>query len=301
MEQSSNEEILQQLHQNPDEDTRRDLMERLYTQNIRLIQKFAQPYINAGMEAEDALQEGYIALCEAVARYDPTGGASFSTYFVQWIRAIVGRAAQNTGSHNHIPVKAQKLLFQYKRAVEVFQKTTGRNPTDRYLKRKLNVSDKALSNIKATYHAYITKSLSAPIVDTEGSLLCGDTVADLEDPISTICDRISAQQDAVKLWAEVDNLEESQAEVIRMRYGGEGKTLTATSERLGIGRSQVQTAEFKAIRNLRRNKVIRQMAEDRRYLTYAYRGSFERFRTSGASITEWIVLKRLDWRNEDDD
>lgn len=295
-----NEEILQQLNQEPNDDTRRELMAQLYTQNIGLIQRFSQPYINAGMEAEDALQEAYIALHEAVTRYDPNGGASFSTYLVQWIRATVGRQYTETEYIKRIPAYMQDRIYKYNKLREGYFQATGREPTEAYIRRKLDLSEKQVQAIRQTIREAAPLSFNELIPGAEkGGLTYEETIPDARDMITDLCDDLSAQQDAARLWEQVEALEDTQTQVIKTRYQ-EGQTVTATAERLGIGRSRVQTAEYKALYRLRRNKTVKQIAEDRRYLRYAYKGGTNRFKNSGASIVEWITIKRLDRREEDD-
>ena len=66
------------------EDTAGNML-KLWQQNKGFIAKMAKKY-QGYAEMDDMMQEGYIALCEAVRQYDPEQGVTFLHYAAFWIR-----------------------------------------------------------------------------------------------------------------------------------------------------------------------------------------------------------------------
>ena len=289
----SNESILKLLDVTPDDDTRRDLMELLYTQNIKLIQKAIKPYIGAGMEAEDGLQEGYIALCQAVEHFQKDSGATFSTYLVTQIRATVGRAFKDTNHIKRLPSYLQDRIYRYNRVRAEYMTEAGEEPTDRYLQQQLKLSAEQLDSLRRAMYTASTVSLSQPIgQDPEDGGTLEDIIPDEADAIGAAFDRLSAEQDAAELWAAVDSLEDSQADTIRSRYQG-GRTLAETGHALGISVEQVRQRETKALHRLRRMKEVKRIGADRGYTSMVYAGGLSRFKNTQVSIVEYIALRRM--------
>lgn len=60
-----------------------------------LVKSQAKLYLRPGIEMDDLVQEGYMGLCRAAQKYDPSRGAKFSTYAVRWIRSFAWRYVRN--------------------------------------------------------------------------------------------------------------------------------------------------------------------------------------------------------------
>jgi len=90
----------------------------LIKSNLKLASSVAHKYRSFGsIPVEDLEQEGFLGLIEAVPRYDPAKGATFSTYASYWIRArVLARvmadyALVKIGSNQ----QERKLFFRLKR------------------------------------------------------------------------------------------------------------------------------------------------------------------------------------------
>ena len=83
-------------------------MAALYGQMKGFIHSVAWKYRGQGVELEDLAQEGFLALYDAAAGYDPNQGASFSTYGEKWIRARLARYIQANGSSLCSPATSRK-------------------------------------------------------------------------------------------------------------------------------------------------------------------------------------------------
>jgi RNA polymerase sigma-32 factor len=68
------------------------LARRLVEANLGLAISVARRMDRSGGRwLPDLIQEAYLGLMEAVPRFDPRRGVSFSTYATYWIRAYVGK------------------------------------------------------------------------------------------------------------------------------------------------------------------------------------------------------------------
>lgn len=288
----SNEDIVKQIRETGDPD--RALILQLYEQNNGLIKQFVRPYVAAGLEQEDALQQAYFAVVEAVEHYDPEAGALFSTCLMYWVRATVGRELQGTAHTKRIPAHMQERIAQYKRFVREHEAVTGSRPADSLICRHLNVSPAQLENLRRTIYEAGMLSLSEPLpgADDPADTL-ETTIADSADRIQDTIDRMAEEQAAREIWAEVDALGADPARVIRARYA-DGLTRQAAAEKLNKTPAGIQRAEGRALRDLQHNKTIKRIARDFGYTSRdLYGGSLSAFRNMGSSAVEWAVLKHL--------
>lgn len=284
----TNEQIIERIRTTGDET--RELIAQLYTQNTGLILKTSAPYIDAGMEPDDAMQEGYIALVQAVNNYDPKAGAAFSTYLCYWIRATVARAFCNTGNVKRLPASVTRQIYQYKKICQECERETGRAPDDSYLRACMGVNPDQLEFLRQVIRESAVSSLSEKMPGAE-DLTIADSVPDPADMIGDACDAIDDERAARELWATVDALQDNQPEILKLRYR-ECRSINATAEQLQTTPGKVKRAESYGLRRLRNSKKIKQIAGDCGYSTAAlFGGSLARFKTTGSSIIEETVLK----------
>ena len=287
----SNEQLVDQIRK--DTVNRPELLEQLYQQNRPIIFQSVKSFINAGLEEDDAMQTAYFGLLEAVDRYDPERGL-FATYLPYWVKAAVSRSMRNTGSVKRIPSYMTDLIGKYSQFRQRWQQETGQDPDDHILRLVLGISQEMLDRVRLTIREKDACSISDQITGAEDLTLedaIPDPLVDVEgDAIAAVDD----DRDAVRIWEAVDNLPENRAEVIRLRYKGQ-KTMTATGEALGISRERARQQEDKALRALKRNKTILQIGKSRGYGgSKMFHGSLGRFRDTGSSIVEAIVLHKLE-------
>ncbi len=79
----------------------------LWQQNRNFIHTIAIHYQGCA-ELEDLEQEGYLALYDAVDRFDPMLLYAFITYAAYWIRQRMRRYIENCGRTVRIPVHEQE-------------------------------------------------------------------------------------------------------------------------------------------------------------------------------------------------
>lgn len=89
------------------------------------------------------------------------------------------------------------------------------------------------------------------------------------DDGTNVIEKIERTQLRSFLEKEIEGVSPRQARVLRLRYGlddGEPKTQQEVAEVLGVGRMMVSYIETAALRKLRKNKQVRQLAKE--YMEY---------------------------------
>ena len=285
----SNEEMVEQIRSGSGD--RQELLQRLYEVNKGIIYRTVKTYISGGMEEQDAMQEAFLGLLEAVERYDPDRG-SFISCLCLWVRAVVGKWHSATSEQKRIPVHMRNRIRKYLKIMQEWQQATGEDPPDPILRHELGISQEQLQDMRRAIREMDPVSLSDPVPGAE-DLTIGDCLPDpLEDVEEQIIETVDAERDAVRIWETVDSLPDKQPEILRSRYKQQ-RSVRQTGENLDLTPAQVRLGEYKALRKLRHNWKILQIVEDGRYCSQVYKGGLQRFRNSGSSIEEYYILKRM--------
>jgi len=268
-------------------------MLQLWQQNQGMIGKLARRYSSMADE-EDLMQEGYLALYEAVDHYRPHEGASFLTYALFWIKQRMIRYGSSNGTIR-VPAQAGEQARRYRKLISDFTMQVGRRPTEREICYYMGVTGEMLGSIQKVAQMAQIDSLDTPVEGTEG-LTIGDIVASPGSEESTIMNEMQAEQLKAVLWPLVDSLPDDQPKVIRARYQ-EGKPLRVIGEEMGCTINQARQIEYKGLRELRKPSRCRKLRpyQDEYISTHAYRGcGAETFIHTWESSTERTALQLID-------
>ena len=227
----------------------------------------------------------------ALELWTPEGGASFSSYAFQWIRATMKRYIENNGSIVRLSSHQLERIHKYKQAVERFSQSFGKNPSSRELAFYLGITPDEVDKIKRDAQFLNVRSFNEIIGDDE-SLTLGDTIEDEKNGVEDALDEIQNQELSLLLWSLVDTLEENESEVLRERYK-EGLTLQTCGDKLGLQKEEVRQIEMKALRKMRKPSIRRQLEPyiEERALSIARQSTgLGAFRRTFASSPERAVL-----------
>ena len=242
----SNEELIQAISAGGN---RRQLMLELWKQNKKLIYKIAERY-KGYMPLDDLMQEGYIALDNAVRLFDASMGYAFSTYLVNCLKRRFYRLCAEKGSVIHIPQHVYIKLMDFKRKEAELTARLGRKPLMAELMIYTGFSRKEIKSLDAAAAAVTVKSLDIPIAGDDQDITLADVVADKRDYIGDCTEDISRQQESTAIWSIVDELPDKQGDIIKERYI-RNATLEETAKAVGISKSRVFTQEMKAMQALK--------------------------------------------------
>lgn len=172
-----------------------------------------------GQDREEFLQEGKIGFLRAVDHYDPTCGAKLITYAAKAIWSSVLRYWQDRGETVHIPTRIHNLAAH------------GEIPEGVELPRE-KVSFDSPSIHRDRDSATLGEVLSVDTEDAETSL--------------------AREQELKLVVSMIDRLRAPHTrDIMRRLYTGDGSTLSAVGEAMGLSRERVRQIEAKALDEIR--------------------------------------------------
>ena len=216
--------------------------QRLICSHLRFVVRMARAYRSYGLPLSDLVQEGTVALIQAIRRYDPNRGARLATYAMWSIRAALQEQVVSSWSLVRIgTTSTQRSLFLKLRRLSAELRESadalGEEMLDALARRfGLPVPEVAALAARASAR---DRSLDAPAA----SAVCDER----PDP------EAAAEQ---RLWSgllarAVAMLPEREAAIIRGRYFGErAASFAGLGRELGLSKDRVRQLEEKALRQL---------------------------------------------------
>ncbi len=235
-----------------------EALNRLILSNIKFVVSMANRYKNTGVSLSDLINQGNLGLVEAAKRFDPDKGVKFISYAVWWIRqAMIQLLAEQSGTVK-LPIKQASLLYKINEAIETLSKQYHREPTSEEISEYLKIPKENVENILMVSRNYL--SFESPIKDGEDR-----TFLDLmESKAIKVEDEVINQTLKDTLQSLIQELDEREANILRMRYGLDGETpmtLEEVGNLLKISRERVRQIEARALSKLRK-KAIKKRLQD---------------------------------------
>lgn len=217
--------------------------------NLRLVVNIARGYLGKGLNLEDLIEEGNLGLMRAVEGFDGGMDTRFSTYASFWIKQSIRRAVMNQGKPIRLPAYMVSLLSKWRRVTVALTERLKRPPTIEEVGKALKLSKKKVGIVAKA----IRVNNLGPHNDSsdEDQAFLDDT---LTDDRSKSPDELLIESDSLeRILSRLDQLEEREALVVRMRFGLEPyppMTLREVGERLGLTRERVRQLENHALMQL---------------------------------------------------
>ncbi len=184
----------------------------------------------------------------------------------------------------------QESFFAFLKAVESYEPEKGYKLLT-YMTYHLRNVFKELTGIRKNKCEGLNSSYSlhTPINDDIELI---ETIADNSEDIAEVERRLYNETLRTDLDNALELLPHTQSCILKEVYY-KGLTVAETAGKLNITESKARGAKETGLRELRRNKTIRQYRDDV-ISRYAYRGGFRLWKHSGYSSTEWTAFKLLD-------
>lgn len=236
----------------------------LLERNMLLVVKFANIYVNRGLDIEDLIQEGFIGLQKALMKYDPNKEAAFSTYAVLWIKQSIRRALADKSRTIRVPAHAFDEMVKVLLARDTLAEKLEENPTFDQIAHEVNMPvDKVISLF----------AIAEPIVSLN-STINDEEVQELEefisdgkenyDDFSIDYKRRLIHEEILKTLNNV-GLTDREKSILFSRYGfiegSEAKTLEEIAIDQGLTRERIRQILISIQNKIVKSPYIYQLAE----------------------------------------
>jgi RNA polymerase sigma-B factor len=156
------EELLAQVEATDDAEERERLRQEVVLLTMDLADTVARRYRSRGIDHEDLVQVGRMALVKAVRGYRCGAGNSFPAYAVPTISGEIKRHFRDFGWAVRPPRRLQELRAGLAAAEDTLRQELGREPTREELGAALVADAEQVAEAQLTATAYHCMSLDAP-------------------------------------------------------------------------------------------------------------------------------------------
>ena len=159
----------------------------------RIVAKCAYKYLQSGADIEDLIQEGNLALLDAIRTFDPSRGASFYTYASRSIDVGILHYLYRESSNGSSLNEAGLLMARIKKYINEYYVQTGREPSAEEIAENTNVRLNKVMDLLVLLRGFA--SLNEMSVDSEDfDVELMDTLQDPTDGIQDADDCMMVEQ-----------------------------------------------------------------------------------------------------------
>ena len=228
--------------------------DHMISANLRLVVKISMDYKDFGLPLLDLISEGNIGLIKAVERFDPSKGGKLSTYAAWWIKQSIKRALANQSKTIRLPVHLVDKISKMRKTAMALTEELGREPSDEEIAIELQVPTSRVAHLKSV--SVRPASLDAPIGENGDSGSFGEIVGD--ENATSPAETLQQKNRNDDLYALVASLEPREAEIIKHRFGLDGRD-ELTLEEVGT-KFQVTRERVRQLQNIALSKMRKAMA-----------------------------------------
>jgi RNA polymerase sigma-B factor len=206
-----------------------------------LSKKFARP----GILAEDLVQQAWIALIGALDRFDPSRGATFSTYASYCMVGEIKRYFRDKTWSMKVPRFLQEIAANLHRVEEDLVRKLQRSPTLLEMAEELNISEEDLVRAMEMHRNCQPQSLDESHPSTEGS-----NPMPLQDLYGTEDAAITSLVRDAPLHEAIRKLDGRSRRIVALRYF-KGCSQEQVAIQCGISQMHVSRLERRALAHMR--------------------------------------------------
>lgn len=227
--------------------------------NLRLVLKVAGQFSSQRGAYLDLVQEGNIALIQAVDRFDLNSGCSFSTFAVLLIRRRIWKYILESSDNIYVPQKASALIYKINRSAWQIKNQSGRDADNREIAEKTGIDLPTVNRIRRI----ASKTLSLDMAVGQNQEYS------LKEIIPDLVNRSSediAEQDCLKdnINSELLKLKPRERQVLQMRFGLNDtvpQTRKGIAKKLNVSTERIRQIENGSLEKLKKSECIRSLYE----------------------------------------
>jgi RNA polymerase sigma-B factor len=211
-------------------DVKRAQRDAMVERHLGLARHLALRYSDSGEPLDDLFQVASLGLVNAVDRFDPTRGVSFTTFAVPTILGELKRHFRDRGWAIHVPRDLKDAAVRVKRAIA--EHGGGRAPTPAELAQATGMSLETVIEALEVAGVQRTLSLDAPVGGEE------DRGTTLVDVLGNEDAGLARAHDRTLLAALMRSVTPREREILRLRFV-EDLTQSEIGARIGVSQMQV--------------------------------------------------------------
>ena len=216
---------------------------------VRFVASRMPPSVRGKVAHRDLVSYGVVGLLDAIDRYDPDSGFTFSTYAVHRIQgAMIDEMRTQAWEPRSVRERSRRLMD----AIAELERRLGRTPGEMEVAEFLGIEVGEVRRIESDMRMSYVSSLNAPLrANSEDTQEVGDILA-VEDS------HLALEIKEVREWmaASIDTLPEEQRNLLEWVYK-EGLSLRAIAAALQISESSASHLHTKAVVAMQRAMALR--------------------------------------------
>lgn len=268
-----------------------EIME-LFTDNQALINYMMRGYISE-LESDDMRQEAFIALLEALKKYDPDKGGTFAAYWSDWIRA---RFARLRAAGYNIPEYLLHGIAKYKRVVAEYESAHGYQPDREYIIRAMDCKASLVELVERSLDLDGVAALDKTLETVSGeSFTLRDTLtADNDTELEAVSNMFRGELQGVwEIVAQI--LPPEDVEKVKRVYK-DGMSYKEAAEASGVDGVKFHTAMSRSMERMKRQRAkfkpyFDPISDGERYSQGVKGCGVGAFKHSGMSATERAAFR----------
>lgn len=230
--------------------------DRMVSANLKLVVSIAKHYNGRGLPFIDLIQEGNYGLMHAVKKFDYKQGNKFSTYATWWIRQSINRAIADKGRNIRLPVHTFEKLSAIIGVQQNLKNVLSRDPTYQEIADEMKGIDAdAVARLLLANSRTKTFSLNATLAAEDEEEFADRLPDDGPSVDDQVQKSITDEEGGAFLSRMMSTLPESEALVIRLRYGLGAEAVALTLEEVGqelnLSRERIRQIEGNALKRLK--------------------------------------------------
>ncbi|WP_329114315.1 RNA polymerase sigma factor SigF [Streptomyces sp. NBC_01465] len=220
--------------------------------NLSLVKFAAARFRSRSDQMEDIVQVGTIGLIKAIDRFELTREVEFATFAMPCIVGEIKRFFRDTSWSVHVPRRLQELRIALARATDELFQLLDRSPTTAELAAHLDLPEDEIVEGLVAANGYTAGSIDIPLDDASesGSDSLSDRLGD-DDP------ELEAVENITALKPLVEQLDERDRQILRMRYGLE-MTQSQIGAELGVSQMHVSRLLSRITAQLRKGLLTQE-------------------------------------------